>query len=136
MVDQLESLFGEIRSCTHCSYDIPMGPRSVITGKISASIYIIGQAPGLCVHKSGIPSNDASGKRLREWLDVDDKNFYDERKIAILPIGFVTPEILLMVETCHQGVNVPQCGKGCARAGVQYTAYNFSRNLRTCLLSR
>lgn len=91
VVNQLENLFREIRSCTNCSLDLPMGPRPVIRGEISARICIVGQAPGLRVHKSGIPWDDASGERLRKWLDIDYKIFYDEKKIAILPIGFCYP---------------------------------------------
>jgi uracil-DNA glycosylase len=52
---------------------------------------IIGQAPGTRVHESGIPWNDASGKRLRHWLDLDERTFYDETLIAIVPMGFCYP---------------------------------------------
>jgi len=52
---------------------------------------IVGQAPGTKVHETGIPWNDASGKRLREWLGLDDATFYDESRIAIVPMGFCYP---------------------------------------------
>lgn len=52
---------------------------------------IIGQAPGTKVHKTGIAWNDASGKLLREWLQVDETTFYDSYKIALMPMGFCYP---------------------------------------------
>lgn len=57
----------------------------------SASIVIIGQAPGRRVHESGIPWHDPSGDRLRAWLGVDDQTFYDPNKVAIVPMGFCYP---------------------------------------------
>lgn len=56
-----------------------------------AQILIIGQAPGTRVHETGIPWNDPSGKRLRQWMDVDEATFYDSDKIAIMPMGFCYP---------------------------------------------
>ena len=57
----------------------------------SARILIIGQAPGTKVHESGIPWNDASGIRLRTWLEMSRETFYDERRVAIVPMGFCYP---------------------------------------------
>lgn len=54
-------------------------------------ILIAGQAPGSRVHQSGIPFDDASGNRLRDWLGVDRETFYDPQKFAILPMGFCYP---------------------------------------------
>jgi len=51
----------------------------------------VGQAPGTRVHATGIPWNDASGRRLREWMGLTDEQFYDERQIAIVPMGFCYP---------------------------------------------
>ncbi|MEK9644930.1 MAG: uracil-DNA glycosylase family protein [Alphaproteobacteria bacterium] len=90
MADALSDLFSEIRACTHCS-DLPRGPRPVVHGSESARLCIVGQAPGVRVHGSGIPWNDPSGKRLRGWLHMDDETFYDEGRIAIVPIGFCYP---------------------------------------------
>jgi uracil-DNA glycosylase len=56
-----------------------------------ARILIVGQAPGRKVHESGIPFQDASGDRLRSWLGISSEVFYDERKVAILPMGFCFP---------------------------------------------
>ncbi len=57
----------------------------------TAKILVIGQAPGTKVHASGVPWDDASGKRLRNWMGIDDELFYDESIIAIVPMGFCYP---------------------------------------------
>jgi uracil-DNA glycosylase family 4 len=87
----LEKLFNEIRACAHCSKYLPLGPRPIVRGTPSAKILIIGQAPGNKVHQSGIPWDDASGKRLRSWMGLTPEIFYDEGKIAIVPMGFCYP---------------------------------------------
>ena len=56
-----------------------------------ARILIAGQAPGKKVHESGVPFDDASGKRLRKWLGVSRDVFYDPKQVAILPMGFCFP---------------------------------------------
>ena len=56
-----------------------------------ARILIAGQAPGRKVHHSGIPFDDASGDRLRDWLGIDKATFHDAGRIAILPMGFCYP---------------------------------------------
>ena len=91
MPETLESLFRDIRACTHCEGHLPMGARPVVRGEVSAKVCIIGQAPGIRVHRSGKPWDDPSGKRLRGWLDVDDDTFYDESRFAIIPVGFCYP---------------------------------------------
>ena len=68
-----------------------MGPRPVLQVHPKARILIAGQAPGRKVHESGIPFDDASGNRLREWLDVTREVFYDPQQVAILPMGFCFP---------------------------------------------
>lgn len=52
---------------------------------------IAGQAPGARVHESGIPFDDPSGDRLRDWLGVDRNSFYDRSKFAIVPMAFCFP---------------------------------------------
>lgn len=74
-----------------CEAHLPLGPRPVLRPSASARILIAGQAPGTKVHESGVPWNDASGDRLREWLGLDHDTFYDERRIAILPMAFCYP---------------------------------------------
>ena len=87
----LERLLHEVRSCTLCSRDLPLGARPVLQAHSSARILIAGQAPGSKVHASGIPFQDASGDRLRDWMGIDAATFYDARHIAILPMGFCFP---------------------------------------------
>jgi len=87
----LARLLTEIRGCTICAESLPHGPRPVLAAGRAARLLIIGQAPGRKVHESGVPWDDASGVRLREWLGVDKETFYDERRIAILPMGFCFP---------------------------------------------
>ena len=70
MSTDLEAHFRDIRACTHCAQHLPMGARPVVRGAVSSRICIIGQAPGIRVHESGIPWNDPSGKRLRGWLEL------------------------------------------------------------------
>ncbi len=80
----------DVHACRACA-DLPLGPRPVFQASPSARVLLIGQAPGLKVHLSGIPWSDASGERLREWLGLAPELFYDEGRIAILPIGFCYP---------------------------------------------
>jgi len=89
--DAVETLFRDIRACTHCAAHLPLGPRPVVRGTRDARVCIVGQAPGVRVHNSGIPWNDPSGKRLRDWLQMDEDAFYDEHRMAILPVGFCYP---------------------------------------------
>jgi len=88
---KLKVLLDEVRQCRVCEKCLPMGPRPVLSAEESATILIIGQAPGIRVHKSRVPWDDPSGKRLRQWMDVSDETFYDPSKIAIVPMGFCYP---------------------------------------------
>lgn len=76
--------------CRACS-ELPLGPRPVFQVSRSSKILIVGQAPGLKVHRSGIPWDDASGVRLRDWLGVTNEQFYDPKLFAILPMAFCYP---------------------------------------------
>lgn len=87
----MKGLLHDIASCTLCEADLPLGCRPVLRASTSAKIMIIGQAPGTKVHASGIPWDDASGKRLREWMGLSNEAFYDESQIAIVPMGFCYP---------------------------------------------
>jgi len=87
----LSDLLDEVRACRICEAELPLGPRPVVRAAASARLMIIGQAPGTRVHESGVPWDDKSGDRLREWLDVDKAAFYDETRIAIVPMGFCYP---------------------------------------------
>lgn len=87
----MKTLLAEVRNCTLCAANLPLGPRPVLQASPQAKILIAGQAPGKKVHLSGVPFDDPSGKRLREWMGIDDTVFYDARRIAILPMGFCYP---------------------------------------------
>jgi len=81
----------QVSKCVICEPHLPLGARPVIQFNPNARILIAGQAPGLKVHQTGKPFDDASGKRLREWLGLTEQVFYDASKIAILPMGFCYP---------------------------------------------
>ncbi len=87
------SLLREIRACRVCAAHLPLGPRPVLRAKASARLLIVGQAPGIKVHESGIPWNDRSGDRLRDWLQLDRALFYDESRVAVVPMGFCYPGV-------------------------------------------
>lgn len=87
----LDALLAEVRACSACEGALPLGPRPILRAAASARLLIVGQAPGTRVHATGIPWNDPSGDRLRAWLDLDRSRFYDERRIAIIPMGFCYP---------------------------------------------
>lgn len=87
---QLDELLAEVRSCTICS-GLPLGPRPLLQASSNARILIVGQAPGSKTHEKGRPFDDASGKRLREWLGVSEDQFYDPDLFAIIPMGFCYP---------------------------------------------
>jgi len=87
----LEDLLRQINQCELCQAELPLGANPVVRASASAKILIIGQAPGTRVHATGIPWNDASGRRLRQWLNLSDEAFYDSRNIAIMPMGFCYP---------------------------------------------
>ncbi len=87
----LDLLVGEVRACRICAEHLPHGCRPVLQVHSGARILIAGQAPGRKVHERGIPFDDASGDRLRQWMGVDRDTFYDAETIAILPMGFCYP---------------------------------------------
>ena len=87
----LTKLVKEIRSCTLCTEHLPLGPRPIIQVSSTARILVVGQAPGSRVHETGIPFDDPSGDRLREWMGIDKEVFYDDKKIALVPMGFCFP---------------------------------------------
>ncbi len=90
-IKDLDSLLSEIRACRLCAEHLPLGPRPIIRAAASARLLIVGQAPGTKVHESGIPWDDASGERLRQWLGMAPEVFYDETRVAIVPMGFCYP---------------------------------------------
>jgi uracil-DNA glycosylase len=87
----LPRLLREISACRICEAELPQGPRPILRASRSARLLIISQAPGSKVHQTGVPWNDASGDRLRDWMNLNRSMFYDRAKIAIVPIGFCYP---------------------------------------------
>ncbi len=92
----LDRLVGRIKDCRVClerphGEPLPHAPRPVLRANVKARIGIFGQAPGLRVHKSGVPFSDPSGDRLRKWMGVTPSTFYNEQRIAIIPMGFCFP---------------------------------------------
>lgn len=90
MSQALEALLSEVRACRNCT-DLPLGPRPTLRVRTTSRVLIVGQAPGTRVHATGIPWNDPSGDLLRDWLGIDKEFFYDESRIAIIPMGFCYP---------------------------------------------
>jgi len=84
-------LMAEVRACTVCAAHLPLGPRPVLRGLPSARLLVVSQAPGTRVHETGLSFNDRSGDRLRCWLGIDRDTFYDESRVAVLPMGMCYP---------------------------------------------
>ncbi len=91
MKDELAELLTAVRQCRVCEAHLPLGPRPVLQADARARILVIGQAPGARVHASGIPWDDASGERLREWMGIDAQRFYDAACVAVIPVGLCYP---------------------------------------------
>jgi uracil-DNA glycosylase len=89
--NKLTNLVTEIAACRVCAAHFPHEPRPVVWVHADARILIAGQAPGRRVHESGVPWNDPSGDRLRDWLQLDRETFYDKRNIAVAAMGFCFP---------------------------------------------
>lgn len=87
----MDSLLKEIKKCEICKAHLPYGANPVLTFSASSKIAIIGQAPGRIVHETGIPWNDKSGERLRDWMGITSEEFYDTSTYAIVPMGFCYP---------------------------------------------
>lgn len=87
----LQNLLEEAQACRRCEGILPLGARPVLRTSPTARLLIVGQAPGTKVHETGVPFNDASGDRLREWLGIESSVFYDEQRIAIVPMGLCYP---------------------------------------------
>ena len=99
--DSLSAAITEAAACRRCEAVLPLGPRPVFRVSDTARILIASQAPGTKVHMTGLPFNDASGDRLRGWLNMDRALFYDESRVAIVPMGLCYPGRL------HNGGDAP-----------------------------
>jgi uracil-DNA glycosylase len=90
------TILSDIRRCRICveaprGRPLPHEPRPVLRASTTARLAICGQAPGTRVHQSGKPFTDPSGDRLRTWLNMTPDTFYDETRVAIVPMGFCFP---------------------------------------------
>ncbi len=93
---ELSCLLSAIRACRNCvvapqGKPLPHEPRPVFRASTTARLAVCSQAPGTKVHQTGIPFTDASGVRLREWMGVSEAEFYDEVRVAIVPMGSASP---------------------------------------------
>ena len=87
----MKALLDSIKQCTICLPHLKDGVNPVMAGDKNSKVAIIGQAPGRIVHETGVPWDDKSGERLREWLGVDNAAFYNVNNFAIIPMGFCYP---------------------------------------------
>jgi uracil-DNA glycosylase len=87
----LDELLTAARACRVCEAKLPLGPRPVLQMGAGARILIVGQAPGARVHASGVPWDDRSGIRLREWMGIEARDFYDPQRVALVPMGLCYP---------------------------------------------
>ena len=90
-IPALADVAAEARACRVCAAFLPLGPRPIFQASPTARLLIASQAPGTKAHASGIPFADASGERLREWLGLSEREFYDTARVAILPMGLCYP---------------------------------------------
>ncbi len=90
-MNKLLPLIKNIRECRLCANHLPLNPRPILQAHHLSHLLIVGQAPGIRVHNTGIPWNDPSGDRLRHWMQIDKKTFYDIKQIAIIPMGLCYP---------------------------------------------
>ena len=87
----MKNLLSTIRRCDLCKEQLPLGPRPIIEASKRSKIVLISQAPGRVVHQTGVAWKDQSGKKLREWLNVNEETFYNPNNFAILPMGLCYP---------------------------------------------
>ena len=87
----LDALLERVRECRICAAHLPLGPRPVLVCRSTARLLVVGQAPGTRVHRTGIPWNDPSGDRLRQWMGLSREQFYGHPAMAIMPMGFCYP---------------------------------------------
>ncbi len=88
---EFNHLHQEVLACTLCREHLPLEPRPILQIDPRARVLVAGQAPGVKAHEAAKPFADASGKKLRSWMGVDDETFYDASRVAILPMGFCYP---------------------------------------------
>ena len=91
MTTEIQSFLEKVRGCTLCAGELDRPPNPILQAGENARILIAGQAPGNLADIRAKPFCDPSGVRLREWMGVTEDEFYDETRMAILPMGFCYP---------------------------------------------
>jgi uracil-DNA glycosylase len=86
----LDAVLSDIRACRACAGLLPE-PRPVVRVTAATRLLICGQAPGRLVHETGLPFNDPSGVRLRDWMGVDRETFYAHPAIGVAAMAFCFP---------------------------------------------
>ena len=87
----LDALLADIADCRACAGELPHEPRPVVRVFPETRLLISSQAPGRRVHESGLPFDDRSGDRLRDWLGVDRETFYGDHRIGVAGMAFCFP---------------------------------------------
>lgn len=147
------ALIADIRACRVCADHLAAGPRPIVQFSATSKILIVGQAPGTRVHASGVPWDDASGERLRDWTGLPPLSFYDPARVALMPMGFCYPgtgasgdlpprpecaplwhervlavlpsdRLTLLVGQYAQARYLPRSGKQTMTEAVRHTAYH------------
>jgi len=91
LYQSITELRQHIKVCKLCEADLPFPAKPTLSFASTSKILIVGQAPGIKVHETGIPWNDASGDRLREWMNVTREQFYNTKYFSIVPMAFCYP---------------------------------------------
>ncbi|HEX6979769.1 MAG TPA: uracil-DNA glycosylase family protein [Alphaproteobacteria bacterium] len=89
----LDEVLRAAQACRLCKDELPLGPRPVLLVRPTSRLLIVSQAPGTRVHETGLPFNDRSGDRLRDWLGIDRETFYDNPRLGIMPVGLCYPGV-------------------------------------------
>jgi uracil-DNA glycosylase len=89
----LDEAIAAARACTICAKELPLGPRPVLLVRPTTRLLIVSQAPGTRVHETGLPFNDRSGDRLRDWLGVDRETFYGHPNLGVMGVGLCYPGV-------------------------------------------
>jgi uracil-DNA glycosylase len=87
----IEDLRAEISAHPDNAWARALGWEPLFVASPEARVLLISQAPGRRAQQSGIPFDDPSGRLLRSWLGTTDEEFYDPRRVAIVPMDFYYP---------------------------------------------
>ncbi len=93
MESELDAAIAAARACRLCAAELPLGPRPVLLVRPSSRLLIVSQAPGTRVHETGLPFNDRSCDRLRDWLGIDRDAFYNHPNLGSMPVGLCYPGV-------------------------------------------